>query len=185
MNEREIEICDAAARMFIRYGVKRASMNDIAGEAGVARQTLYNLFSNKDEVLVATIGLYMDRAIAEIEKALRPNSELSENLELVFEHLARRPFALLNSAPNSEDMIDGQGELSRKAISDGYARFGVILERLLQPAEAAIGAAGLTVAGLADAVLRFACAAKHEARDAAHLDALLASLKAMAMACAK
>lgn len=181
MMEREIEICDAAARMFIRYGVKRASMNDIASAAGVARQTLYNLFSNKDEVLVATIRLYMDRAIGETNEALRTVDDIGQSLEIVFEHLARRPYALLNSAPNYEDLIEGQGELSRRAVSDGYQRFAAILERLLAPAEARIRAAGSTVGGLADAILRFACAAKHEARDAAHLNALLATLKAMAL----
>ena len=50
MNEREKKIIEAAVEVFHRYGVKRASMSDIADEAGVSRQTVYNAFSNKDEL---------------------------------------------------------------------------------------------------------------------------------------
>ena len=67
MTEREIHILECAFSVFSRYGVKRASMTDIAEEAGIARQTLYNAFSNKDEILRATIRLFTNRAISAIE----------------------------------------------------------------------------------------------------------------------
>ena len=46
--------------MFSRYGVKRTSMVDLAQEAGVSRQTLYNVFRNKDDVLRALIRAYTE-----------------------------------------------------------------------------------------------------------------------------
>ncbi|MCE2519566.1 MAG: TetR/AcrR family transcriptional regulator [Alphaproteobacteria bacterium] len=38
-------------------GLKLATMNDVAGEAGVTRQTVRNLFANRDELLRATIPI--------------------------------------------------------------------------------------------------------------------------------
>jgi AcrR family transcriptional regulator len=184
MNEREKEICDAAARMFMRYGVKRTSMNDIAAEAGVARQTLYNAFSNKDAVLVATIRLFMDRALEETAQGVARTGDLRERLGVVFEHLARRPFAMLRASPNTEDVIEGVGAESRQTIAEGYDRFRDVLASVLAPFEAKVRASGLTTGQLADAICRFASAAKHEARDEAHLDALLESLTVMALRCA-
>jgi len=184
MNERERGICDAAARMFMRYGVKRTSMNDIAAEAGVARQTLYNAFSNKDAVLVATIRLFMDRALEETERGLEGGRDLRERLGIVFEQLARRPYAMLRAAPNTEDVIEGVGAESRNAITESYDSFRDIIEKLLAPSEDKIGASGLTVHQLADAIRRFASAAKREARDETHLDELLESLTIMALRCA-
>lgn len=53
MTDRERTILDAAMRVFMRHGVRRASMTDIGKEAGVSRQTLYNAFRGKEDVLRA------------------------------------------------------------------------------------------------------------------------------------
>ena len=42
---------DAAARCFLRYGVRRTSMQDIAAEAGVERTTVYRQVGTKDSIL--------------------------------------------------------------------------------------------------------------------------------------
>nr|WP_294812960.1 TetR/AcrR family transcriptional regulator [uncultured Sphingomonas sp.] len=184
MKEREEAICDAAARMFMRYGVKRTGMNDIAGEADISRQTLYNAFPNKDAVLVATVRLFMNRALRQAETELESCSDLRAQLDIVFEHLARRPYAMAHSTPNAEDVIEGVGTESRKAISEYRDGFRAVLEKLFAPAEEKVRAAGITIHQLADAVVNFATAAKHQARDQAHLDELLQSLTAMALRCA-
>jgi AcrR family transcriptional regulator len=183
MNEREEAICEAAARMFIRYGVKRTGMNDIAHEAGVARQTLYNAFPNKDAVLSATIRLFMDRALQRAEAELASCDDLRGQLAIVFEHLVRQPYAMAHSSPNAEDIIDGVGADSRKVIRECMEGFRAVFEKLLTPGEVKIRASGMTTDQLVDAILNFASAAKHEARDQAHLDELLQSLTAMTLRC--
>lgn len=183
VNEREAAICEAAARMFIRYGVKRTGMNDIASEAGIARQTLYNAFANKDAVLAATIRLFMDRALRRTEAELAGCDELRGQLAIVFEHLVRQPYAMIHASPNAEDLIYGVEAGSRKVISESMAGFRTLIEQLLAPGEAGIRACGMTPGQLADAILSFAVAAKHEARDQAHLDELLQSLTAMTLRC--
>ena len=51
MDEKQVAIAEAAIRVISRYGVKRTTMQDIADEAGVVRQTLYNYYKKKDDVL--------------------------------------------------------------------------------------------------------------------------------------
>ena len=51
MDERHLDILKAAWAMFARYGFGKTTMSDIANEAGVARQTVYNAFSSKDSSL--------------------------------------------------------------------------------------------------------------------------------------
>lgn len=183
MNEREIAICEAAARMFMHYGFKRTGMNDIAREARVARQTLYNAFPNKDTVLFATTRLFMDRALNEAERELDGCSDLRQQLAIVFEHVARRPYAMLHASPHTEDILEGMSVESRMVVAECNEAFRVVIERLLAPAKGKIRASGMTVQRLADAILHFAIAAKHEARDPAHLDELLHSLTTMALRC--
>ena len=50
------KILTAARAVFLRYGYKRISMNDIAEAAGVSRPALYLLFKNKEEIF---IGVFM------------------------------------------------------------------------------------------------------------------------------
>ncbi|WP_421857029.1 TetR/AcrR family transcriptional regulator [Oricola sp.] len=181
MNDREINILETAFGLFLRYGVKRTAMNDIAAEAGIARQTLYNAFSNKDDVLRAMIRLFTERAIAEIEAGLETRSDLGERLDLIFEHIAVRPFETLNVSPNAADIIDGMNSTSRDEIIASAKTFRGIVERVLGDYEDQLAAKGHTIGVLSELIHLAAAAAKSEARDRAQLDTLLAELRQMVL----
>ena len=46
-------ILDAAQRLFVRYGVKRTSVDDIVREAGIAKGTLYLYYDSKNALFAA------------------------------------------------------------------------------------------------------------------------------------
>lgn len=48
-------IVDAATRVFLEHGFHAASMQQIAAEAGVSKQTIYNNFGSKDALFAAII----------------------------------------------------------------------------------------------------------------------------------
>ena len=48
-------ICQAALECFLRLGIQRTTMTDIAREAGITRPTLYKHFKNKADVLFTSI----------------------------------------------------------------------------------------------------------------------------------
>ena len=164
-------------RVFSRYGVKRTSMNDIAAEAGISRQTLYNAFSNKDEVLRATIQLFSDRAVAQIDAGIKDANDLGERLDVVFKHIAIEPFELLNASPNAEDIVAGFNASSQKEIAAAAERNRVIIARIMGPYKSAIEKNGLTLDQFADFVQRSASGAKYNASNRQHLLRLLAALK--------
>lgn len=177
MNEREEKIIEAAVQLFSRYGVKRTSMNDIAVEAGIARQTLYNAFSNKDEVLRATIRLFSDRAMARIDAGLLGAKDLGERLDVIFMHIAIEPFDLLNASPNAEDIVAGFNASSQKEIAAAAERNKEIIARTLEPFESAIEGSGLTLDQFSDFVQCSASSAKYNASNRKHLLSLLKALK--------
>jgi len=53
--ERPAQILDAAERVFNRRGYDRATTREIAAEAGVSEETLYNYFPSKRAMLLALI----------------------------------------------------------------------------------------------------------------------------------
>jgi AcrR family transcriptional regulator len=54
-NERQQQILDAAAAVIIRVGYDKATMSDIAEEAGASRRTIYLYFKGKEELFEALL----------------------------------------------------------------------------------------------------------------------------------
>ncbi len=185
MTDREIHIIEAAFTLFLRYGVKRTGMNDIAQEAGIARQTLYNSFSNKDAVLRATIRLFTARAMAEIEKGLSKSKSLSEKLDVVFEQIAVRPYEMLHSSPNAEDIISGMNTASRDEIAENDRAFQDVLERIFSENEAPVRMAGLSPRGFAEIVQIAISTTKTKANSRKHLDRLIGDMKKVILSIAE
>ena len=152
-------------------------MNDIAAEAGIARQTLYNAFSNKDAVLQATIRLMADRAAAGIEAGLKNTDRLSDQLDVIFKHIVIDSFDLLDASPNSEDIVAGFNASSQNELAAAAARNRAVIARIMEPHIRQIEGNGLTLEQFADFVERSASAAKHNAGNRKHLMSLLAALK--------
>jgi AcrR family transcriptional regulator len=61
-SEKRIRILDAAQSLFLRYGVKRTSVDDVAREAGIAKGTVYLYFETK----TALFGALADRLCSDI-----------------------------------------------------------------------------------------------------------------------
>lgn len=177
MENREEIILDAAGRVFLRYGVKRSTMNDIAEEAGLARQTLYNAFANKDEVVRGTIRLHTDRALAAIEAALPGCTSLGDKLDAIFTHMAVEPFEALQAYPHAEDVIDGFGQAGREEKALANERYLAVMRRVLEPLANEIEAGGQTVPELSRLVLVSAIACKHSVETKKELLVLLAALR--------
>jgi AcrR family transcriptional regulator len=67
--ERQSQILDAAAAVIIRLGYDKASIGDIAEEAGVSRRTVYLYFKSKEELFEALLYReYMNYSHAWLER---------------------------------------------------------------------------------------------------------------------
>src|SRR5579884_822985 len=52
---RRRNLLEAAERLFLRDGYRHATMERVAEEAGVSKQTLYNYFADKEELFTALL----------------------------------------------------------------------------------------------------------------------------------
>ena len=60
----------AARSVFLRFGYRRVSMNDLAEAAGISRAALYLAFKNKEDVFLAAYLQWVDETIADIEREM-------------------------------------------------------------------------------------------------------------------
>ena len=82
-------IVGAAERLFLEHGFGAVSMDDLAQAAGVARRTLYNQFTSKEEIFKEMLL----RFSSQLENAFPPGIETQGDVERVLRLIAR---AILN-----------------------------------------------------------------------------------------
>lgn len=76
--QRERQMIDVAQRIFAERGYARTSMDDIAHEVGVSKPMLYEYFSSKDGLLLATLRHARDELRAVTEQAAAQASSTTE-----------------------------------------------------------------------------------------------------------
>ncbi|MAY57374.1 MAG: hypothetical protein CMQ46_03350 [Gammaproteobacteria bacterium] len=181
MDQREIDIAEAGRRVVLRYGMSRTTMSDVAQEAGISRQTLYAVFSSKDELLRAIIRQLSNRKVAGIEADFERTSDLGERLDSVILHMAIKSFELLQASPDAEDIVTGFNAACKEELKSNAVRYHDLLTDMLKPYQRSINSAGMTVPALADFIQKSTLMIKHEASDMAHITELAGSLKALVL----
>lgn len=91
MAEQRQNIVETAWNLFQQYGIKSVSMDDICKELGMSKKTLYTYFSQKDDLVEATLGVARECAQIKIEEMLSRQRTVWEYILLLSEALSRVP----------------------------------------------------------------------------------------------
>lgn len=84
MEEKEIKILQSAVHVFMRYGVKSVTMDDVARHLGVSKKTLYLYVKDKEDLLNKSVGCFLDNeATCMVEICGRGLNAIDENLEIM------------------------------------------------------------------------------------------------------
>lgn len=132
MSEKHREIIKAAGRMFSRYGLSKTTMADIASEAGVARQTVYNAFSGKTEILREVVRLTGEETRTEMEQAWETASSVSEKLTIFQELGPVKWYNAVRASPEWAEMLDGVHEAASEELNALYEELKASLENMLK-----------------------------------------------------
>lgn len=57
------KIADRAHALFIRYGIRSISMDDIAADLGISKKTIYQFYANKDSLVEALVDKETDKHV--------------------------------------------------------------------------------------------------------------------------
>jgi len=90
---KKTRILEVSAKLFMAHGFRRVSMEEIARNAGVGKGTVYQLFSDKQELMLTTIdfiGSEVESAVGKIlsDEALSPIEKLQMFLKTVSEKIS-------------------------------------------------------------------------------------------------
>jgi AcrR family transcriptional regulator len=73
-------ILDATDRLLARFGYRKMTVEDIAGEAGIGKGTIYLHFSSKEEVVLSHIDRIVDRLNSRLREIARSDATAAERL---------------------------------------------------------------------------------------------------------
>ncbi|WP_437480007.1 TetR/AcrR family transcriptional regulator [Sorangium sp. So ce1014] len=130
---RRRRLMDAALTVFLRFGFRKASMDEIARAAGVSRQGLYLHFATKEELFRASVEHFLDGALAAVTAALG-DAELSLERRLVgaFDAWVGRFVGALG--PGAADLSAASDELVGPMIAQREGQFIEAVTRALRAA---------------------------------------------------
>lgn len=92
-------VIEKATRMFVKEGIKSVRMDDVAHEIGMSKRTLYELFSDKKELVYCAMTSYFEECRQDVLKK-------SENTENVLEKLFFIMADMLEHADTTYRLID-------------------------------------------------------------------------------
>lgn len=90
VDHRKAQILTAAAQIFARKGYERATIADIAKQAGVAEGSIYNYFKNKGDLLVSLPQQLLHPTIESLGHQLLQLSETPVPPDVMLDMLAHR-----------------------------------------------------------------------------------------------
>ncbi len=177
VTEAERQILDATIVLVGIYGMRKTSVGDIAERAALSRQTVYNLFANKDEIYRAAIEYLGAQWRAKAKAGLEAADGLSEKLDVVFDVFTVDAFKFSRSKPDAHDMFTEAHQVAGDVMQKFFRANRDIIADVLRPYAANLKKNGLTVEQFADQIETACRGYKRDARSLKHLKTLLATQK--------
>ncbi|MFW5706574.1 MAG: TetR/AcrR family transcriptional regulator [Bacteroidota bacterium] len=91
-------IIEQASQMFTRYGIRSITMDEIAESLGISKRTLYESFSNKEELLKECIEFQYQENVKIRDGILAENP--NDPLEIIHQHFRQLLIFLNNLNPS-------------------------------------------------------------------------------------
>ena len=183
MDQRISDIIQAAMQLFAHYGVGKTSMNEIAAEAGVARQTLYNTFDSKEDLIFAVLRYYAQETQKNVLQKCASLISPEDRMEVLFDQLLMIPFEAMQALPHLDEVLEIGNKLpdeKRNEITEAYVNaIGIAL----MPYKARLEMQQIDFLKLCQFLKSTFSQLKREAVDQQHLRELFDPIKHILLVC--
>lgn len=167
-SERREQALETAAGIFLRYGYRKTSMDDIAQAVGLSRQGLYLWFPNKKALFSDMLDHLMATTKTGVVAALKDDGRpLVDRVVAAFDVYAGAFVAAGVNATAMDELL----ETSVRVVGDRVAEFEDDFRGLLAEVLAPVGDDDLSAADLADLLYAVSAGLKYrvDGRDAYRL----------------
>ncbi|MGK0289481.1 MAG: AcrR family transcriptional regulator [bacterium] len=110
--EKKKHILQAALDSFYEKGIHETKMADVAKKAGIGKGTLYEYFTNKEELFLAVVDFSFEGIASDLEEQISELSTPKEKLESLFN-------STVDSMIKNQDLFKVLMEFWTATMSDG------------------------------------------------------------------
>jgi len=181
-DEKLIRILRSATDVFLRYGYRRATMDDIAREVGMSRPALYLRYPGKEAILRAVMTSGYDGLFHEIAAGLAAQSSLTGRLRHIFEVWSVRTFEMVLRSPAAGELVNSSFSFAQDIADQANQRLAGVLAEVMRAAVARPDALKPTAEARARVIIAAAHGFKTTARTAEDMRSLVDDLVQMTVA---
>lgn len=163
MNERTKSILEAAQTVFAKYGVAKTTMSDIAQAAGVARQTVYNAFATKNDILREALRVEIENTISMVSDAWQRCDTLGARIQVFHDLGPLRWYEAIQSYPDLAELYEGLHVVAADELARGKTAWEQLFREMFEAHGIACKDPSISTAALADFMYYSAKNAKYEA----------------------
>lgn len=88
MDEKGQKILEQVSQLFMQYGIKSLTMDDIARHLGISKKTLYQSFSDKADLVSQGMQLHIDKEGCAITSIQEKSQNAIEEMFLISQHVS-------------------------------------------------------------------------------------------------
>lgn len=121
--EKEQRVISAAKAVFLKYGYRRVTMNDLAQASGMSRPALYLVFPKKEDVFCGVVREMAREISEEVGRGLESIKSPIEKLRFVCEIWMVRPFDWVNESPEAKEIYESSHEFAGDAVNESILSF--------------------------------------------------------------
>ena len=123
-----------ALDVFLRYGYRKSSMEDVARAVGVSRQWMYQQFGTKEALFAAGVEHELRATSADAAAALRAGGSLEDSLVRAMDEWNGRYVERWAASPHAAEVLDSAVSEHAPIITAHLDRFRDALVELLREA---------------------------------------------------
>jgi AcrR family transcriptional regulator len=138
--DKSARILKAALDLFVRYGIKRTSIDDIAREAGIAKGTLYLYYQSKDALFAAVAERICAERLAMARDAAAGGGRLVDKLVDILDFQFGVMYRVVAQSPHIAEL-----EESWTFAAATYKKFDQNMEELVEQVLLLDGVSGRNV----------------------------------------
>jgi AcrR family transcriptional regulator len=124
---RRERLTDAAQAVFVREGLRGASMERIAAEAGVARATAYAYFSDKEDAFRQVAFRLADQMVESVQAALAAPGPPAARIRAALQAKHEMGFRVARQSPFAADLFAAKDRLAGPAFAAAEQRIAAAL----------------------------------------------------------
>ncbi len=182
MDDRACRIAQAGYEVISKYGLRRATMNDIAEAAGVSRQTVYNIFPNREELLGGVVRYHFNSKWQTIHDKAEGLTSREERIAVLLDTLVVSSWESMQAMPHADELELELATTMRPRLEDVHAHSMRQLCEFFEPYEGQLQLRGISARGLGEMLHHATLGLKLSSTSREQIETVVATLQACLIA---